>query len=79
MVLGSRYVKGGTVVNWPKHRLALSRGGNFYTRIALGMPIKDATGGYRAYRSAVLDKIDAAGGRLPGLLFPGRSCLAGVP
>jgi len=57
VVLGSRYVKGGTVVNWPAHRFLLSRGGNLYTRIALGMPFKDATGGYRAYRMPVLEKI----------------------
>ncbi|HEY7175155.1 MAG TPA: polyprenol monophosphomannose synthase [Micromonosporaceae bacterium] len=58
MVLGSRWVPGGTVVNWPAHRFLLSRGGNLYTRLALGMPIKDATGGYRAYRMPVLEKID---------------------
>jgi dolichol-phosphate mannosyltransferase len=57
-VLGSRWVRGGRVVNWPFHRLLLSRGGNFYTRLALGMPVKDATGGYRAYRLPVLDKIE---------------------
>lgn len=58
VVLGSRWVKGGTVVNWPVHRLMLSRGGNLYVRLALGMPFKDATGGYRAYRMPVLEKID---------------------
>jgi dolichol-phosphate mannosyltransferase len=57
-VLGSRWVRGGTVVNWPLHRYAISITGNVYTRLALGMPFKDATGGYRAYRMAVLDKID---------------------
>jgi dolichol-phosphate mannosyltransferase len=57
-VLGSRYIPGGSVVNWPKRRLLLSRGGNLYTRIMLGMPLNDATGGYRAYRLPVLDKID---------------------
>jgi len=57
-VLGSRYVRGGRVVNWPVHRQVLSRGGNFYTRLALGMPVKDATGGYRAYRLPVLDKLE---------------------
>lgn len=56
-VLGSRYVKGGTVLNWPAHRFLLSRGGNLYTRLALGMPFRDATGGYRAYRMVVLAKI----------------------
>jgi dolichol-phosphate mannosyltransferase len=58
VVLGTRYVPGGSVHNWPLHRLALSRGGNLYIRMALGMPFKDATGGYRAYRMPVLDAID---------------------
>jgi dolichol-phosphate mannosyltransferase len=58
VVLGTRYVPGGSVHNWPLHRLALSRGGNLYIRMALGMPFKDATGGYRAYKVAVLDAID---------------------
>ncbi len=57
LVLGSRWVEGGTVVNWPKSRELLSRGGNAYTRMALGLPLKDATGGYRAYRRAVLDEV----------------------
>jgi dolichol-phosphate mannosyltransferase len=59
-VLGTRYVPGGSVHNWPLHRLALSRGGNLYIRMALGMPFKDATGGYRAYKMPVLDAIDVA-------------------
>jgi glycosyltransferase involved in cell wall biosynthesis len=54
VVLGSRYVDGGVVRNWPNRRLLLSRGGNAYVRIALGLPLRDATGGFRAYRSAVL-------------------------
>ena len=54
VVLGSRYVPGGSVVNWPKHREWLSRGGNLYSRIALGVDLNDITGGYRAYRAAVL-------------------------
>lgn len=58
VVLGSRWVPGGKVVNWPRRRLVLSRGANLYTRLALGMPVRDATGGYRAYRMPVLDKID---------------------
>jgi dolichol-phosphate mannosyltransferase len=57
-VLGTRYIPGGSVHNWPLHRLLLSRGGNIYIRMALGMPFRDATGGYRAYRMAVLDRID---------------------
>jgi dolichol-phosphate mannosyltransferase len=57
-VLGTRYIPGGSVHNWPLSRLLLSRGGNIYIRMALGMPFKDATGGYRAYRMAVLEKIN---------------------
>ncbi|MFF5225714.1 polyprenol monophosphomannose synthase [Dactylosporangium sp. NPDC000521] len=58
VVLGSRYVKGGKTVGWPWHRHLISRSGNLYVRTALGMPLRDATGGYRAYRVPVLDKID---------------------
>ena len=58
LVLGSRYVRGGKVVNWPAHRFLLSRTANLYVRLALGMPVKDATAGFRAYRMPVLDKID---------------------
>ena len=56
-VIGSRYVPGGSVVNWPRHREVLSRGGNLYVRIALGVRLRDATGGYRAYRTEALEKI----------------------
>ena len=58
LVLGSRWVPGGTVVNWPLSRQVISRGGNLYTRLALGLNLRDATGGYRAYRRAVLEAID---------------------
>jgi dolichol-phosphate mannosyltransferase len=66
LVLGSRWVVGGSVVNWPKSREVLSRGGNLWTRIALGIPLKDATGGYRAFRRATLlglglDNVASAG------------------
>lgn len=54
VVIGSRYVPGGSVVNWPARRKALSIGGNVYTRVLLGMPITDATAGYRVYRAAAL-------------------------
>ena len=57
LVLGSRWVEGGEVVNWPRSREVLSRGGNLWTRVALGLPLKDATGGFRAYRREVLDKV----------------------
>ena len=58
VVLGSRWVRGGTVVNWPKRRELLSRGANLYTRVALGLPLGDATGGFRAYRLPVLASLD---------------------
>ncbi len=54
LVLGSRWVQGGRVVNWPRSREVLSRGGNLWTRIALGIRLKDATGGYRAFRRDTL-------------------------
>lgn len=57
VVLGSRWIKGGRVVNWPKHREMLSRGGNIYTKLWLGMPISDATGGFRAFRMSALEAI----------------------
>ncbi len=58
VVLGSRWVPGGSVVNWPLHRKALSLGGNIYTRVLLGMSIGDATGGFRAYRASALRSMD---------------------
>ena len=58
VVLGSRYVPGGKTVNWPAHRQLISRSGNLYVRLALGMPLRDATCGYRAYRTPILSKID---------------------
>ena len=58
VVVGSRWTRGGAVVNWPWHRRVLSRGGNLYTRLALGMPVSDATGGYRVYRVAALRRLD---------------------
>ena len=58
VVLGSRWVPGGSVVNWPIHRKALSLGGNVYARVLLGMPIGDATGGFRAYRASALRAMD---------------------
>jgi dolichol-phosphate mannosyltransferase len=54
VVIGSRWVRGGSIVNWPLHRKALSVGGNLYIKVLLGMPVNDATAGYRVYRSAAL-------------------------
>ncbi|TWJ21921.1 dolichol-phosphate mannosyltransferase [Micromonospora endolithica] len=58
VVIGSRWTEGARVVNWPLRRLLLSRAGNLYARLALGVPVSDATGGYRVYRLAVLDAVD---------------------
>jgi dolichol-phosphate mannosyltransferase len=58
LVIGSRYVEGGKVQNWPKRRWALSWTANTYARLALGIGIHDITAGYRAYRRDVLEKID---------------------
>jgi len=60
VVLGSRYVAGGRVVDWPWRRELLSRGGNTYSRIALGVPLRDTTGGYRAYRASALRRLELA-------------------
>ncbi len=57
LVLGSRYVPGGRVADWPAHRLLLSRAGNVYTRWALRMPLSDATGGYRVARGELIDRL----------------------
>jgi dolichol-phosphate mannosyltransferase len=58
LVIGSRYVSGVNVVNWPMRRLLLSYSANLYTRIITGMPIKDATAGFKCYRRRVLEAID---------------------
>jgi dolichol-phosphate mannosyltransferase len=57
VVVGSRYVPGGEVRNWPARRLWLSRSANLYARLALGVPIKDVTAGYRVFRREVLESI----------------------
>ncbi len=58
LVLGSRWVSGGEVRNWPLTRQLISRGGNAYTRLALGVPLRDATGGFRAFRRATLQGLE---------------------
>jgi dolichol-phosphate mannosyltransferase len=58
LVLGSRWVPGGAVQNWPRRRQWLSRGGNRYVRLALGIPLRDATGGFRAFRASALQALD---------------------
>jgi dolichol-phosphate mannosyltransferase len=58
LVIGSRWVPGGSVVNWPWTRKALSVGGNLYARLALGIPVRDVTAGYRLFRRSTLEAID---------------------
>ena len=69
VVLGSRWIKGGKVVNWPIQREILSRGGNIYTRLMLGIALRDATGGFRAYRMSALNKIDLRAVQSQGYCF----------
>ncbi|WP_393055397.1 polyprenol monophosphomannose synthase [Streptomyces sp. LN549] len=57
LVLGSRWVPGGRVVNWPKSREMISRGGSTYSRLLLGLQTRDVTGGYRAFRTETLQGI----------------------
>jgi dolichol-phosphate mannosyltransferase len=57
VVLGSRYLHGITVVNWPLRRLVLSVGANLYARLITGLPVRDSTGGFKCFRRAVLEAI----------------------
>lgn len=58
LAIGSRYVKGGGVVNWPKNRIALSKGASVYTRMITWMPVKDPTAGFMCYKREVLETIN---------------------
>jgi dolichol-phosphate mannosyltransferase len=69
LVLGSRWVPGGSVVNWPWRRSLLSRGGNAYVRLALGLGLRDATGGFRAFRAATLKGLELADVASQGYCF----------
>ena len=69
LVIGSRYIKGISVVNWPLRRLILSYGANTYSRMITGMPIMDGTGGFKAWKSEVLDDIDLDSVRSQGYSF----------
>ncbi len=69
LVLGSRYLKGVTVVNWPLSRLFLSYGANLYTRLLTGLPVKDATGGFKCFRREVLESLDWQRVRSDGYSF----------
>jgi dolichol-phosphate mannosyltransferase len=69
LVIGSRYVPGGSVVNWPLQRLLLSRGGNLYVRLLLGIRVRDATAGFRLFRRSTLEAIDLGSVRSTGYVF----------
>jgi dolichol-phosphate mannosyltransferase len=69
VVIGSRYVPGGSVVDWPAHRRALSTAGNRYVQAVTGLPVADATAGFRAYRRAVIENIELATVRSDGYAF----------
>ena len=69
LVIGSRWVPGGSVVNWPLSRKVLSLGGNLYTRICLGIRIQDATGGFRAFKSSTVTAIGMLDGSAQGYIF----------
>ena len=69
LAIGSRYVPGGGVENWPWHRRWLSRGGNIYARTMLGTRINDMTAGFRAFRAEALRKLDFAGCEASGYGF----------
>ena len=69
LVIGSRYVEGVSVVNWPIRRLILSYGANMYSRTITGMPINDGAGGFKAWRKSLLEKIDLNDVRSQGYSF----------
>lgn len=69
LVLGSRYVPGGATTDWGLLRQCISRGGNLYARLILGLLVKDATGGFRCYRRRVLEALDLATVRSNGYAF----------
>jgi len=69
LVVGSRYLHGVTVVNWPLKRLILSYGANVYSRIITGIPLKDLTGGFKCFRRQVLEALDLSRVRSDGYTF----------
>jgi dolichol-phosphate mannosyltransferase len=69
LVIGSRYMPGGSIENWGRFRRVLSRAGNFYARAWLGWPVRDATSGFRAYRRAALEALNLGALRSDGYAF----------
>jgi dolichol-phosphate mannosyltransferase len=69
LVIGARWIPGGSVVNWPRRRQLLSRGGNLYVRLLLGVGVHDATAGYRLFRRTTLEAIDLDSVESTGYVF----------
>jgi len=69
LAIGSRWVKGGSVVDWPKHRELLSRAGNLYVAIMLSLHVKDATAGFRAFSRPLLERLDMGQVQAHGYAF----------
>jgi dolichol-phosphate mannosyltransferase len=69
LVIGARWIPGGSVVNWPRRRELLSRGGNLYVRLLLGVGVRDATAGYRLFRRTTLEAIDLDSVESTGYVF----------
>jgi dolichol-phosphate mannosyltransferase len=69
LVIGSRWVTGGSVVNWPLSRTVLSVGGNLYARLLLGLPVHDVTAGYRLFRRSTLESINLDSVESAGYIF----------
>ena len=69
VAVGSRYVRGGAVRDWPLSRRAISRAGNLYVRLVLGMPVHDATAGFKAFRREALERIGAVQSESNGYCF----------
>jgi dolichol-phosphate mannosyltransferase len=82
LVIGSRWVPGGSVQNWPRRREVLSRGGNRYVRVVTGLDVRDATGGFRAWRRDALAAMDLCSVASTGYCFQvdltRRACRAGL-
>ena len=78
LVIGSRWVPGGKVVNWPAYRIAISKLGNSYARFMLRTKIQDMTAGFRVYRISFLDRLDLAGVAARGYAFQVEMALRSV-
>jgi dolichol-phosphate mannosyltransferase len=69
LIIGSRWIKGGSVINWSRHREALSRLANFYSNFLLGLGVKDSTAGFRVYKSSAIKKLNLSSIKSEGYCF----------